>query len=179
MASSADWQTHHGAATGSPAGGTTTQTGRTELNFKNIDDGTSAYSSYPVDAGSNSFDIYAFVRWTGTFNQILNVLFAHTAGTPGTGITLKSKVAPNSNTYAAPSTSANGNLTIDSTSPISIGSGQSVQVGATSPQAAGKASSGTANPLYTQYLTIQAQTTGSASPGDMTTVTWTLQWDEN
>ena len=178
MAATFDWQSDHGSATGSPAKGTTRSTGRTDYNWKNTDDAATAYSSSPITAGNNSYEIWGFGKFTGTFNQILNGLFAHTAGALGTGLTLKGKVAP-SGGYTTPSTTANSNLSVDMTSAISIGSGQAVQFGATGPEASGKASSSTANPSYTEYLATQLQTASNAAAGDTASVTLTLQYDEN
>lgn len=101
-----DFQEDNGAATGSPAKGTTRTTGRAEVNWKNIDDSTTAYSSSPITAGNNSYSKYQFAKFTGTFNQILSGLFAHTAGTFGTGLTLKGPPAA-PNTYIFTVTSAN------------------------------------------------------------------------
>jgi len=73
-----DWEEDNGAATGSPAKGTTRTTGRTEVNWKNIDDSTTAYTSNPISAGSNSFEKWIFGKFSGTYNTILNGFFAHT-----------------------------------------------------------------------------------------------------
>lgn len=176
MAATFDWQEDNGTATGSPAKGTTRVTGRTEVNWKNIDDSTTAYSSSPITAGNNSFTKYQFGKFTGTYNQISAGLWAHTAGTLGTGLTLKGVVT---STYATPATTANASLTTDMTSVIAIGSGAAVSFHATGPEGASPTTSGTANPLYTQYLATQLQTTGSAAAGDTATVTLTLQYNEN
>ena len=178
MSATFEFEEDNGAAAGSPAKGTTRTAARTEVNWKNIDDSTTAYSSSPITAGNNSFDKWQFGHFSGSYNQILNGLFAHTAGTLGTGLTLKGKVAP-SGGYTTPSASANANLSVDMTSAIAIGSGQAVQFGATGPEAAGKAASTTSNPAYTEWLTTQLQTTTSAAPGDTASVTLTLQYDEN
>lgn len=178
-----DWQLDTGTATGSPAKGTTRNTGITNNNWKNIDDAGSAYSSYPITAGNNSYERFLFGKFTGTFNQILNGKFAHTATAFGTGLTLKgftSMTADGDNeTYVTPSTSANAALSVDMTSVTAIGSGQVVWFGATGPEATGKASSTTSNPGYTNWLVTQLQTTGSADPGDTANVTLTLQYEEN
>lgn len=176
MSASFDWEADTGAATGSPAKGTTRTTGMTDDNWKNIDDSTTAYSSAPIVAGNNSYERWMFGKFTGTFNQILSGLWAHTATAFGTGLTLKGVVGT---TYTTPSTTANANLTVDMTTAIAIGSGQAVLFGATGPEAAGKGASTTSNPGYTQYLTSQLQTTGSAAPGDTAQVTLTLQYQEN
>lgn len=176
MAATFEWDEANGA-------GETVTHNRTEVNWKNIDDSTTAYTAQPIQAGNNSFDKWQYGHFSGTYNQILAGLFAHTAGALGTGLTLKGQPAMTADAdrlaYATPSTTANANLTFDQTAVIAIGSGRAVWFGATGPASAGKAASTTANPAYTNYLTSQLQTTGSAAAGDTATVTLTLQYDEN
>lgn len=175
MPATFEFDEDNGAATGSPAQGTTRNTAVTQVNWKNTDDVSTAYSSSPVSAGSNSYTKYQFGKFTGTFNQISSGLWAHTSGTLGTGLTLKGVVT---STYATPATTANASLTVDMTSAISIGSGQSVSFSTTGPQAASPTSTLSAAG-YTQYLATQLQTTSSAAAGDTATVTLTLQYNEN
>lgn len=183
MAATFDWQRDTGTATGSPAKGTTRSTGVTENNWKNTDTYATAYSAAPITAGNNSYEICNFGKFSGTFNTILNGLFAHTATAFGTGLTLKGVPACTGDgdryLYTTPSTTANTNLTTNMTTAVAIGSGVSVCFGATGPEATGKATSMTTNPCYTNYLTTQLQTTGSAASGDTAPVTLTLQYDEN
>lgn len=176
MAATFDWQEDHGAATGSPAKGTTRTTGVTQVNWKNIGDVSTAYSSSPITAGNNSFIKYQFGAFSGTFNQISGGLFAHTAGALGTGLTLVSRIGDS--IYATPASTALGSST-DITSVIAIGSGAAVLFGATGPEATGKAASMTTNPCYSQYIATQLQTTTSAAAGDTATVTLTLRYLEN
>jgi hypothetical protein len=174
MAATFDWQEDNSTATGSPAKGTTRTTGRTEVNWKNLDDSVTSYNTVPVTAGNNSFTKYQFGKFSGTFTTISAGLFAHTAGTLGAGLTLISNVT---STYATPGTST---LTgTDITSAISIGSGATVLFVATGPETASPGSSCSTNPCYTQYLQTQMQTTVAASPGDSATVTLTLQYQEH
>lgn len=176
MAATFEFNEDNGAATGSPSKGTTRNTAVADVNWKNADNTTgTAYSAAPIQAGNNSFTKYQFGKFTGTFNQISNGLFAHTAGVLGTGLTLKGTVT---STYATPATSANGALSTDMTSAIAIGSGLAVSFSTTGPEAAGPTSTLSAAG-YTQYLATQLQTSGSAAAGDTATVTLTLQYDEN
>lgn len=176
MPATFDWQSDNGAATGSPAQGTARNTGRTDTNFKNADDATTTATGAPIAAGANSFTIYMFGKFSGTYTQIQSGLWAHTAGTLGTGITISGIVT---STYATPSTSTNAALTVNMTSAIAIGSGQTVLFSSVGPQGASPASSTTANPAYTQYLAAQLQTTSSAAAGNTATYTMTLQYLEN
>lgn len=183
MAATFEFERDTGTASGSPAKGTTRTAAITDTNWKNTDTVGTAYSAAPITAGNNSFEIWNFGHFSGTFNQISAGLFAHTATAFGTGLTLKG--VPNCTgdgdrlLYTTPSASANANLSVDMTSAISIGSGVSVCFGATGPEATGKASSMSTNPCYTNYLTTQLQTSSSAAAGDTATVTLTLQYNEN
>ncbi len=183
MAATFDWQEDTGTQTGSPTKGTTRTTGVTDVNWKNSGTQATAYSSAPITAGNNSFEKWQFGKFSGTFNQISAGLFAHTATAFGTGLTLKGAPACTGDgdrlLYTTPSASANASLTTDMTTAIAIGSGVEVCFGATGPEATGKATSMTTNPCYTNYLTTQLQTTGSAAAGDTATVTLSLQYNEN
>lgn len=176
MAATFAWAISHGA-------GQTITDGITTNDYKNADDEATAYSSSPITAGANSYDRWLNGHFSGTYNQISNGFFAHTAGALGTGLTLKGQptMAADANrlTYATPSTTANASLTVDMTAVTAIASGQVVWFGATSANAAGKAASMATNPCWTNYLTTQLQTTVSAAPGDITTITLTLRYDEN
>ena len=117
MAATFEFEEDNGASTGSPAKGTTRTAARTEVNWKNIDDSTTAYSSNPITAGNNSYQKNQFGHFSGTFNQILSGLFAHTATAFGTGLTLKGVPACSSDgtryLYVTPSTTADTNLTTE------------------------------------------------------------------
>lgn len=175
MAATFEWDEANGA-------GQTVTHGVTNVNWKNVDDATTAYSSSPITAGNNSYEKWQFGHFSGTYNQISNGFFAHTATAFGTGLTLKGQPSMtadgNKLAYATPSTTANTNLTVDMTAVTAIASGQVVWFSGTSPTAT-KTSSTTANPGYTNYLTTQLQTTTAALPGDTATVTVSLRYDEN
>jgi hypothetical protein len=154
-----------------------------KVDWKNQDSSTDNYASFPITAGNNSFTKYQYGHFAGTFNQILNGLFAHTAGALGTGLTLMGPPTMTSDAnrlaFATPAITTHAGLTTNMTSVIAIGSGVAVWFGPTGPATAGKAASMTTNPCYTNYLATQLQTTGSAGAGDTATVTLTLQYDEN
>lgn len=183
MAATFEFNEDNGTQTGSPTKGTSRTTARTEVNWKNIDDSTTAYSSNPITAGSNSYSKWQCGKFSGSFNQILTGLFAHTATAFGTGLTLKGTPACTGDgdrlLYTTPATAALAGLTTDMTSAISIGSGVAVCFGATGPEATGKATSMATNPCYTNFLTTQLQTSGSTAAGDTATATLTLQYNEN
>lgn len=182
MAATFEFNRDTGTQTGSPTKGTTRTTAVTDTNWKNTDTYGTAYSAAPITDGNNSYEIWNFGKFSGTFNQILSGLFAHTATAFGAGLTLKGTPACTGDgdrlLYTTPSTTANANLTTNMTSVTAIASGVAVCFGATGPEATGKAASTTANPAYTNYLTTQLQTSGAAA-GDTATVTLTLQYQEN
>lgn len=178
MAATFEFDEDNGTATGTPARGTTITTPATQVNWKNVDDSASLYSSFPITAGNNSFSKYQFGKFSGTWNSISAGLYAHTAGTFGTGISLKSIIT---STYATPAAATNAALTTDVTATTAIASGAAVLFN-TSPAAATPTlsfASTTANPAFTQYLVTQMQTTVSAAAGDTTTGILTLQYNEN
>lgn len=172
MSATTTWYEQNGTATGSPAHGT--ESTISSCDWKSVDDTTTARASAPVLAGSNSYWKNIYLKFTGTFNQISAVKFAHTAGTLGTGISLKGKVT---STYATPATSALASAT-DMTSTTAIGSGASVLLGTSGPNDANPSASKTST-CYTQYLVTQVQTTAAANAGDSGTVTLTVQYNEN
>lgn len=174
MAATFEFNEDNGAATGSPAKGTTRNTAVTQVNWKAVDDVATTYSAAPINAGENSFPKYQFGKFTGTFNQISNGLWAHTAGTLPTNTSLYGAVT---STYATPSQSATAGLS-DISSVTAITSGAAVLFSTTGPEAASPTATLSAAG-YTQYLVTQARTTASASPGDSGSLTLTLRYSEN
>ena len=172
MAATTTWYEQNGTASGSPASGT--ESTISSCDWKSVDDSTTARASAPVLAGSNSYSKYIYVKFSGTFNQVSAVKFAHTAGTLGTGISLKGKIT---STYTTPATSALGSST-DITSTTPIGSGASVLLGTAGPNDTNPSASQTTT-CYTQYIVTQVQTTAAANAGDSGTVTLTVQYNEN
>lgn len=182
MAATFEFERDTGTQTGSPTKGTTRTAAVTDTNWKNTDTYATAYSSAPITAGNNSYEIWNFGHFSGSFNQILAGLFAHTSTAFGTGLTLKGCPACTTTSglaYTTPSATTNSSLTVDMTTAISIGSGVAVFFGGTGPEAATMAASQATNPCYTNFLTTQLQTTTSAAAGDTATVTLTLQYNEN
>lgn len=178
MPATFDWKESNGAGE--------TETGsRTETNWKNIDDSTTAYTASAIVAGNRSYDKFQYGKFTtGTFNNLLNGLWEHTAGAATTGVTLKAAPAMTADgdrvAYRTPATTANATLTDDMTAVTAIGSGKAVWFGPTGPAAAGKAATVTgAADAFTNYLATQIETTGATPAGDITTMTITLQYDEN
>lgn len=182
MAATFAFDRDSGAATGSPAHGTVTTGGVTDVNWKAVTTEGTAYTASSIVDPGNSVENWLFGHFSGTYNQISAGLFSHTATVFGTGLTLKGVKAMTADgdnlTYTTPSQSANANLTTNMTAVTAIVSGVAVWFGATSPQATGKAATMTTNPCYTNYLTTQLQVSG-ASAGDTAQVTLTVQYNEN
>ena len=172
MAATTNWYEQNGSATGSPAHGT--ESSISSCDWKSVDDTTTSRASAPVLAGANSYHKYIYLKFTGTFNQISAVKFAHTSGTLGSGISLKGKIT---STYETPATSALGGST-DITSTTAIGSGASVLLGTTGPNDTNPSSAQT-TACYTQYIVTQAQVAATASAGDSGSATLTIQYNEN
>lgn len=165
----------NGAATGSPAQGATRTLPAGQVNWKNTDDVSTVYSDSPIPSGSNSYTKYQFARFTGTFNVIENCKWSHTAGTFGTGVTLKGVVT---STYATPATTTNAALTQNMTSTTPVASGQTVLFSTVGPQGGSPAATLTVSPGYTQYLATQLQTSSLAAPGDTDSITLSIIFDE-
>lgn len=145
-----------------------TETGSvTNVNWKNVDDATTAYSAAPVTAGANSYAKYQAIKFGGTYNSLSAGTVKVNTNAPATGITINGTVT---NTYAQPATTATGDAAFSTT-------GATFQFGAT-PATATNASS-SANPVYSGYVRSQAATTTAASPGDSPTVTFTYAWTES
>lgn len=172
MAATANWFEQNGTATGNPAAGV--ETPISTIEWKNIDNATTPRASAPVLAGTNSYAKYNYLKFSGSFNQISAVKFAHTSGSLGTGIALKSKITSN---YETPSTASLPGAT-DITNPTTIGSGASVLLSTTGPNGT-VASASQTTACSTQYLATQVQASGAANAGDSGTVTLVVQYNEN
>lgn len=173
MAATAQWYEDNGAATGSPAKGAT-RTIAPNGDFKSVDDVATARASARIIAGTNSFEKYRFVRFTGTFNEVSAGKFAHTAGALGTGLTVVNKVT---STYATPSRAAMSGST-NITGITAINSGQNVLFSTVGPEGASPTAAINAAG-YSQFIATQLQTTASAAAGDIGDKTMTFQWNEN
>jgi len=174
------WKEKNGAGLSLP-GQTITTIGW--KNTDNYDETTPGqrYIDNPVTAGNNSYTKIIYGHFSGSFNEISAGLFAHTAGTL-TNIVLKGPVTMSASGDAfantTPSTTA---LSPSSTMTgvTAIGGGVTVWFSGTTPDSTTtKASSSTANPTYTNFLTTQMQVGASAIAGDHP-ITLTLQYNES
>lgn len=166
MASTQTFSEGNGASAG------TETTSRAEMNWKNVDDSTTAYSSSVVTAGNNSFSKAQALVFAGTWNSLSALTVAVDNNAPATGISIVGVVRSASFT---PATASTGD------SAFSTG-GASVNFTGTTwgtAFAAGSSSSTASGTLYTQPIRTQLQTTGSAAPGDIATRTFTWSWTES
>lgn len=143
------------------------------MNWKSVDDTTTAITSAPINAGDNSFAKYQFGKFTGTFTKINGGKFAHTSGILPTGVTLYGKVA---SSYVTPSVNTITGYT-DITTPILITDGADVLYSTTGPEGA-VTSTELTTAGYTQYIVTQAITTGSAPAGPSEVITLTFRYSE-
>lgn len=164
MASTQQWDEWNGA------GKTRTQN-RGECNWKNIDDSSTAYSSNPITAGNASFDKQQAVLFGGTFNTLSSLTYKVDNNAPATGLSVVAKVI--ATTYTQPATTNLSGASAASTS----GTAANFVASTTDPYAAGVATLSASG--YGQVYNTQLQTTGSAAPGDIPTVTITATWTES
>jgi hypothetical protein len=189
MAATFQFCQDNGAAVGTPARGTTRTTGVTNVNWKSADSAATLYSTAPVTAGENSYTIYQFGVFTGTYNEVKSGIWQHTYGANGVGfgagLTLKGYIS-GSGLFATPAQTANSALLFDMTSSGALSTGYTVRLGINGPEHTGKGVSTTGATVspwgataYTEYIATQLQTTTSAAAGDTTSQTFTFQWTEN
>lgn len=164
MASTQTWSEGNGATAG------TETTSRSEDNWKNIDDSTTAYSSSPITAGNNSFTKYQMVKFGGTWNSLSVLTYKVSTNAPGTGLSVVASVVTSGTT---PSATASGDSAAST-------SGTSANFTSSSfGYAAGTSSTTAGGTMYTNAYRTQLQTTTSAAPGDITSVTITASWTES
>lgn len=165
MASTQTWSEGNGTNAG------TETASRTECNWKNVDDSTTAYSSSPVTAGNNSFTKYQAIKFGGTYNTLSALTYKIDNNAPATGISIVGSVV---STGTTPSTTASGDSAMSTT-----GLSANFTGGTWATAFATGTSTTTSNPVYGQPLRTQLQTTASAAPGDIASRTITAQWTES
>ena len=165
MASTQTWAEWNGTSPG------TRTDNRTECNWKAVDDSTTAYTSSPVTAGSNSFGKYQAIVFAGTWNSLSALTYKIDVNSEQAGaVTIKGAVVT---AYTTPATTATGDAAM-STTGISANFNTS-----TTPFGAGTASTTAGGTMYANALRTQMQTTGAAAPGDITAKTITASWTES
>lgn len=140
------------------------------VDFKNIDSiGTSDYSTYPIAAGNNSYEVYLQGHFTGSFNTVSDTRFwCSTAFSPNTGLVVYCQ-STGITAYAQPLNSASVIATsvVGTSDPghrnISIGNSLTSSL----------TTSG-----YTDYLVLQLSTQSNAPAGDTSLATFSLSYIE-
>lgn len=164
MASTQTWSEFNGANAATETGS------RGEANWKNVDDSTTAYTASPVTAGQNSFTKYQAVKFAGTWNSLSALTYKVSSATPATGVSIVAAVVTSGTT---PSASASGDSAAST-------SGTSANFNSSStPYGAGTSSTTASGTMYANAYRTQMQTTGSAGPGDIPSVTITASWTES
>ena len=140
------------------------------FNFKTSNSLASAadYTSYPITAGNNSYEVWLKGHFTASFNKVQNAKFWKSSGGPDTGVTLKWNGVTTA--YVTPVTANSSIATTDAptASPGSANVSFNGDLGG-SITAAG----------FSDFVVLQMQTTTAAAAGDTSTYTFTLTYDEN
>ena len=189
MAASTFWVEENGTAGGTPARGNTATTGISNINFGSRDQANLTIASNVITGGTNSYDKYNYIMFSGSWNQLLNGRFNHSTGNLGVGISLFCLIS-GSGFYNTPSQGTNAQLNreITQTGLTSTGIVSNwVSTGAYNNDYALTATSGVVYNnagwvgavAYTPYIIQQIRTLASASAGDGALMTWTFAWDEN
>lgn len=164
MASTQTWSEFNGVSAGTETGS------RAEANWKNIDDSTTVYSASPIPAGQNSFTKIQAVKFAGTWNSLSALTYKVSSATPATGVSIVASVITSGST---PSTTASGDASA-STSGTAANFSSS-----TTPYTTGTSSTTAGGTMYANAYRTQLQSTGSAGPGDIPSVTITATWTES
>lgn len=148
----------------------------TNVNMGSTDAVNLVAATYPITAGTNSFEKWQRFKLTdiSTSTRIENFKL-YASGTLGTGITHKTNARTSAyggaQTFAAPSaTDRSATYGYTQTMPTSAPSTQNVGI------AGALSGSLSTNTTYSDYIVSQLQTTGSAVIG--TSVTMTFAYDE-
>ncbi len=140
------------------------------FNFKTSDSLASAgdYTSYPITAGNNSYEVWLKGHFSGSFNLIQNAQFWKSAGTEGAGEDIYWEGITTA--YATP---------VTTNSPAATATVPTSDPGTANVSFGGSLAGTIAAEGYTDYITLQLRTTTAAEAGDTETFTFTLQYDEN
>ena len=140
------------------------------FNFKTSNSLASAadYTSYPITAGNNSYEVWLKGHFTGSFNKVQNAKFWKSAGGPDSGVSIKWDGVTTA--YVTPVT---GDSTI-ATADVPTASPGSANVSFGGDLGGSITAAG-----FSDYIIMQMQTTTAAAAGDTSTYTFTLTYDEN
>jgi hypothetical protein len=156
--------------------------------WKAVDDVLTPYDLYRavLGLGTNSYTVYNYLKFSGSFTTIANVNVTHSGGTFGQGIKLYASptIADSSQrvVYTKPVRTTSGVATTDLTSlgasvQLMVGNAPSGQDGA-GYDGKGTSASNTGQPIYSSYLVTQLQVAANAQTGDLSNVSLQISYDE-
>jgi len=140
------------------------------FNYKTSNSLASAadYTSYPITAGNNSYEVWLKGHFTASFNKIQNAKFWKSAGGPDSGVSLV--FDGDTTAYATPTSAA---------STAAAAAMPTASPGSANVSFAGSLAGSITAAGYSDYIVTQMQTTTAAAAGDTSTYTYTLTYDEN
>lgn len=154
--------------------------------WKAVDDVLTPYDLYRavLALGSNSYTVYNYLKFTGSFTTIANVTITHASGSFGHGIKLYANAQLTDSSqrviYTQPTRTAS-NLTPVDLTPVGasvklmVGNAPSGQDGAGYD---GKGNSATGQPVYSSYFVTQLQIAANAQTGDLSNIVLQISYDE-
>lgn len=139
----------------------------TNLNFGSTLAANLAPSTYPITAGTYSYEKWIKANFSGSFTRIENIQFWKSAGAYVTGETIK--WTGEETTYAVPTTSVSTTATV--AVPTSDPGTANVGIG-------GSLSGSLTSAGSSDFIVLQTSITSAASAGAVNQKTFTLQYDE-
>jgi len=139
----------------------------TNLNFGSTIAANLAPSTYPITAGTYSYEKWVRAYFSGSFTRIDNIQFWKSAGAYVSGETIA--WTGQQTAYAAPTTTASVYAT--TALPTADPGTANVSIG-------GSLSGSLTSTGYSDYMILQTSVTTAASAGATNTKTLTLQYDE-
>jgi len=139
----------------------------TNLNLGSTIAANLAPSTYPITAGTYSYEKWVKANFSGSFTRIDNIQFWKSAGAYVTGESIK--WTGEQTEYAAPTNSASSYA--DTTVPTADPGTANVSIG-------GNLSGSLTAEGNSDFIILQASVTTSASAGAVNQKTFTLQYDE-
>jgi hypothetical protein len=152
---------------GSPGSKTT---GRTECNFKSVDDSTTNYATSPIQAptvgSSYSYEKWIQGHFQGSYSDISDVKFWKSGGTLDAALSINSGTADHSTGYSQPVNSK------------SVVAGHN-EVPTDEASALALNTDGVTGDEYTDYVVLQLQVGTAAPSGDIGVQTFTMKYNES
>lgn len=142
-------------------------------NFGSTDASDLTPASYPITAGTNSFEKWIRLHWTsGAANQIDNLQAWKVSGNYVTGEVIKTNLTTtgySAASYATPTSNTSSEATIDM--PTADPTQANLGIG-------GNLTGSLSTFGYSDYWVMQLQTTGSTPAGDVNQKSIRIQYDE-